>query len=132
MRLCRAARSARLPGGPLAPFVDGLGIAPEIFFGPELRLVGEIGAHQGNGFWETPSVEAGRAYLAHELRRLVADLDTRLEKLRRPSVAGLVFYVSGPLHVENIGHTVAAEGILYPMNPAEKDILQSLAGALRV
>jgi hypothetical protein len=89
-------------------------------------------AHQGNGYWEATSLEQGRAYLAQAMRRLVGDLDARLRKLVRPSTAGVVFFVSGPLRVENIGYTVATEGIVYPMNLAETGFLRQLASALRV
>jgi hypothetical protein len=89
-------------------------------------------ARQGNGYWEAPSLEQGRAYLAQAMRRVVADLDTRLRKLTRPSTAGVVFFVSGPLRVQDVGYTVATEGIVYPMNLAEKGFLLKLAHALRV
>lgn len=89
-------------------------------------------AHQGSGYWEAPSVEQGRAYFAQEMRRLVADFDRRLQQLIRPSTAGVIFFVSGPLHVQDIGHTVATEGLVYPMNLGETDFLRRLASALRV
>ena len=89
-------------------------------------------AHQGNGYWDTPTVETGRAFLSQELHRMADDLNKRLAKLCSSYTAGVVFYISSPFHVQNLGYTVASEGLVYPMNLAESDFLLSLAGTLRL
>ena len=89
-------------------------------------------AHQGNGYWQTPSLEIGRAFLANELRRMVSDIDPRLAQLNRSHAAGVIFFVSGPLCVDNIGFTVAGEGIVYPLNPAESAFLHDFATTARL
>lgn len=89
-------------------------------------------AHQGNGYWQTPSLEIGRAFLADELRRMVSDLDPRLAQLDRSHAAGIIFFVSGPLCVDNIGFTVTGEGIVYPLNPAESAFLHDFATTARL
>jgi hypothetical protein len=89
-------------------------------------------AHQGNGYWDTPTVETGRAFLTQELHRMADDLNNRLAKLCSSNTAGVIFYVSSPFHVQNLGYTVASEGLVYPMNLAESDFLFNLAGTLRL
>jgi hypothetical protein len=89
-------------------------------------------ATKGDGYWNTPSEEQGRAYLSEQLRRVVAVLDPSLEKLRSPCVAGIVFYVSGPMYVQDVGYTVMAASILYTIKPDERDVLMELAKTLRV
>ncbi|PYP92241.1 MAG: hypothetical protein DMG65_04640 [Candidatus Angelobacter sp. Gp1-AA117] len=89
-------------------------------------------AHQGNGYWDAPTVEIGRAFLSRALRHMVDDLNKHLSKLSFSHAAGVVFHVSSPLHVQSLGYTVASEGLVYPMNLAESDCLRSLAEILRL
>jgi len=89
-------------------------------------------AHRGDGYWVTSTLDVGRTHLAKALRGMVAELDPLLCKLRSASVAGILFYVSGPMYAQDAGFTVVAEGILYPMVLEEVGLLQQLASTLRV
>jgi hypothetical protein len=89
-------------------------------------------AHQGNGYWDTPTVEIGRAFLSQALRRMVGDLNRHLAKLSFSHAAGVVFHISSPFHVQSLGYTVASEGLMYPMDLGESDFLRSLAKTLRL
>jgi len=89
-------------------------------------------AHQGNGYWNTPTVEMGRAFLSQALRRMVNDLNRQLAKLSFSHAAGVVFHVSSPFYVQSLGYTVVSEGLVYPMNLGESDFLRSLAKTLRL
>lgn len=89
-------------------------------------------AHRGNGYWETPTVETGRAFLSQGLRHIVDELNRHLAKLSSSHARGVVFHVSSPFHVESFGYTVLSEGLVYPMNLAESDFLRCLAGTLRL
>lgn len=105
---------------------------------PEDRDVGLVAlsvsrmAHQGNGYWKAPTLEDGRHFLAQELYRMVNDLNTRLARLSSTHATGIIFYVSSPLYVENIGYTVAGEGLVYPLNLTESDFLHELATTARI
>jgi len=105
---------------------------------PEERDIGLVAlsvsrmAHQGNGYWKAPTLEAGRQFLARELYRMVDDLNARLAKLSCSHAAGIIFYVSSPLYVENVGYTVAGEGLVYPLNLTESEFLHELATTARI
>lgn len=105
---------------------------------PENRDLGLVAisvsrmAHQGNGYWQAPTLEAGRQFLAQELYRIVNDLNPRLAKLSFSHATGIIFFVTSPLYVQNVGYTVAGEGLVYPLNLAESDFLHDFATTARI
>jgi hypothetical protein len=89
---------------------------------------------QGNGYWDVdvPSPKVPYDRLSLFLQAIITGLDHHLQALQQPSVSGIVFYVSSPFRVQNIGYTPVKQGMLYPMNPADTDFLRGLEGALEL
>jgi hypothetical protein len=88
--------------------------------------------NSGNVIWSVPSVSDTNAFLESKIDEVIHRFDPFLQTLSHPKIFGIVFYISSPIFVPEVGFTSGKRATMYPLpGSGDQNFLKRLARALR-